>query len=82
MEPTLKEDQEVLVFNWAYIFSKPKIGDMVVVKVNGQEIVKRIQKIDGRLVFVTGDNTKDSFDSRKLGLINLENIVGKIIWYQ
>lgn len=82
MLPTLKEGQEVLCFNWAYIFIQPKVGDMVVIKANGKEMIKRVQMSSGRGIFVTGDNPKDSFDSRKFGAISLENIMGKIIWYQ
>lgn len=79
MEPTLKMGQEVLCFNWAYIFIQPKVGDIVVVKVNGKEMVKRIQKVDGRRIFIMGDNKKDSLDSRELGWIDKKNLIGKVI---
>lgn len=80
MFPTIKPDQGVLSFDWAYFFSSPKIGDIVVIKHNGKEMVKRIQKTDGRRFFVIGDNEKDSLDSRKLGPIKKEQIIGKVIW--
>ena len=80
MLPTLKEGQDILVFNWAYFFNKPKVGDIVVVKVNGKEMIKRIQKYDGRHIFVTGDNKNDSLDSRKFGAIKKEQIIGKVIY--
>ncbi|MDP3733469.1 MAG: S26 family signal peptidase [Candidatus Daviesbacteria bacterium] len=84
MLPNLKEGQEVLSFNWAYLFSKPKVGDVVVVKVNGKEMVKRITKFLDRekMIFVMGDNKKDSLDSRKLGWIDKKNLIGKVISYQ
>ena len=50
MSPTLKPDQEILSFNWAYLGKKPKAGDVVVIKLNGREMVKRVQKILGQLV--------------------------------
>lgn len=80
MLPTLKMGQDVLVFNWAYFFSNPKIGHIVVVKVDGKEMVKRIQTINGRTYFVQGDNPKDSLDSRKLGPIKKSDVLGKVIW--
>lgn len=80
MLPTLKPGQDVLVFNWAYIFSKPKLKDIVVVKINGRDMVKRIQKCDDRQVFVTGDNEKESTDSRSFGPIDKSNILGKVIF--
>lgn len=80
MLPTLKPGQDVLVFNWAYIFSKPKKGDIVVFKVDGREMVKRVQMYHGRGIFVTGDNRKYSTDSRKFGLIDRLGIIGKVIF--
>ncbi len=82
MQPTLKPGQDVLVFNWAYIFSKPQKGDMVVFKFNGREMIKRIQKYDGRRVFVTGDNKTESTDSRKFGMIDRSDIIGKVIFFR
>lgn len=77
MSPTLTAGQDILSFNW---FIKPKVGDLVVVQVNGKEIVKRIQNIHDREVFVTGDNLEASTDSRHFGLINMEDIVGKVVY--
>lgn len=79
MLPTLKEGQEVLTFNWWKLLGL-KVGDLVVVRVNGQEMVKRIHLYHGRSIIVLGDNEKDSLDSRKLGPIKKEQIVGKVIW--
>ncbi|MBI3109537.1 S26 family signal peptidase [Candidatus Daviesbacteria bacterium] len=77
MLPTLKEGQEVLTFNW----SRPKKGDVVVIKHDDKEMVKRIQKIDGNLRYVMGDNRQESTDSRHFGSINKSQIVGKVIYY-
>lgn len=80
MLPTLKPGQDVLVFNWAYLFSKPKVGDIVIIRKNGKEMVKRIQKCHGRSVFVIGDNKKESTDSRDFGLVLRSEIVGKVVY--
>ncbi|MBI2196089.1 S26 family signal peptidase [Candidatus Daviesbacteria bacterium] len=84
MFPTLRSGQDVLCFNWAYIFSKPKKGDMVIVqsakfKVQS-EIVKRIQKVEGNKVYLIGDNARYSTDSRNFGLIDQSEIIGKVIF--
>lgn len=76
MKPTLKEGQEVLTFNWG----RPKVGDVVVVKHAGKGMIKRIQKADDRCIFVTGDNPKESKDSRHFGPVDKSQILGKVIY--
>jgi len=80
MYPTLHPGQDVLSFNWAYLGKKPKVGDIVVVEVNGKEIVKRVQKVDGRRIFVQGDNKEESTDSRYFGPISRDQIKGKVVY--
>ncbi len=77
MNPILKEGQDVLVSSWLY---KPKVGDIVVIKKNGKEMIKRIQTIRDRDIFVIGDNVSESTDSRHFGPIEKAQIVGKIIF--
>lgn len=79
MLPTLKMGQEVLTFNWWKILGL-KVGDRVVVRVNGKELVKRIHTLNDRSMYVLGDNEGDSLDSRKFGAIKKEQIVGKVIF--
>lgn len=78
MLSTLKPGQDILVWCW---FVNPKIGDIVAIKVNGKEIVKRIQKVRNEEYFVVGDNKKGSTDSRSFGWISKSEIIGKVIWY-
>lgn len=80
MSPVLKQGQDVLVFTWAYLFSKPKVGDIVVLRKGGRDMVKRIQKTHGRRYFVTGDNEKESTDSRNFGEIDKSEIIGKVVF--
>lgn len=82
MLPTLKPGQDILCFTWAYVFFKPKIGDIVVIRQGGREIVKRIQKRDDHRFFVIGDNRKESTDSREFGAIGKSKIVGKVLFIQ
>ncbi len=78
MLPTLKPGRDVLVWRWFY---QPKKGDIVAVKVNGKEIIKRISKTNDRYILIMGDNKKESTDSRNFGPISKEEIIGKVIWY-
>lgn len=78
MLSTLKPGQDILVWCW---FNKYKVGDIVAVKVNDREMIKRIQKTDDRRIFVIGDNKNMSTDSRKFGWIDKKEVIGKVIWY-
>jgi len=71
MSPFLKPGDNVLVWR----FAKPKIGDVIVFKVNDKHYVKRIEKIKGDQYFVLGDNKKESIDSKKFGWID-KNTLG------
>jgi len=79
MNSTFKSGDAVLVNRLSYIFSKPKIGDIVVLK-KEKYIIKRIAKIRKEQVFLLGDNKKESSDSRVFGWINKKEIVGKVIF--
>jgi nickel-type superoxide dismutase maturation protease len=54
--------------------------DVVVILHNGREKIKRIRAVEGKKYDVRGDNPSQSTDSRHFGLINREDIVGKVIW--
>ena len=56
------------------------MGDIIVLKYLGRELIKRIEKIEGEHVFVVGDNHDESTDSRHFGSINIDNIVGKVVY--
>lgn len=47
---------------------------------NGEVFIKRVKFIRGEGFFLEGDNKEDSLDSRSLGLIKKEEILGKVIW--
>lgn len=81
MLPTLKSGQDVLCFNWAYFFTKPKKGDIVVIRHEGKDMIKRIHYCRDHDINVLGDNEKESTDSRKFGPIQKSQIIGKVIWY-
>lgn len=80
MFPTLWQGQDILSFNWAYLGKKPKIGDIIVIKYQGIEMVKRVKGLEGDKVLVEGDNADQSTDSRHFGSISQNQIVGKVIY--
>ena len=76
MEPLFKEGQLVWVKNWAYLFSKPRVEDIVVFKFQGKELVKRVKQVNDGAFEVAGDNSSDSL---KTGEIRLDTVVGKVL---
>lgn len=81
MEPTYKEGDAVLVNRLAFLFKKPKIGDVIVLSNPKKNIIviKRIYKISSKGYFVVGDNKNESTDSRHFGWIFKKEIIGKVM---
>lgn len=77
MQPLLNPGQEIVVSKIPYFFGNPKKGDLVAFKEANKTIIKRIQKIDGRRFFVSGDNKRDS---KEFGWIEREKIIGRVIY--
>lgn len=73
MEPSFREGNHVLTFNWV----RPKVGDVIVFRVSNSFVVKRVRRMSGQNIFVEGDNKKMS---SKLGPIKIGQIVGKVIF--
>ncbi len=96
MEPTLQSGHIILYSRIAYglklpfktkyliRWKMPKPGDIIVLR-NPQtkiRIIKRCQKQVGDKIFVTGDNRKNSIDSREFGLVPINLVIGKVIFYK
>ena len=77
MLPHFKPKDRVLVSSLPYLFSKPAIGDAVLLKSNDKILIKRISKFEGNKIIVSGDNKSDSL---KIGSIDRGNILGKVIF--
>ncbi len=79
MSPTYPENQSVLVSSLPLKFGMPRVGDVVVFEKFNKYYVKRVGKIKYKKFYLVGDNTSDSQDSRRFGLVKSSQIRGKVI---
>lgn len=79
MLPTFSDTDSVIVSSLPFLFSRPCIGDIVVFKHLKKIYVKRIGEVKGEKYFLVGDNQSDSWDSRKFGFVDKDQIKGKVI---
>jgi nickel-type superoxide dismutase maturation protease len=79
MLPLLSEGKSVVSFNWYYLLSKPKIGDIVVAQVGKRLVVKKISAIRAKEVFLIGEYRDKSTDSRNFGWVKHTQLIGKVI---
>jgi nickel-type superoxide dismutase maturation protease len=76
MLPTLKPKKLVV----AKRSRKLKPGQLIIIRHDGLEKVKRIAKLTDDKVFVLGDNPADSTDSRSFGWLSRDKVAGTVIW--
>ena len=76
MIPYLKPNEQVLVSSIPYVFSKPKIGDVVLFKNDRKTFIKRVVKISNDKIKVEGDNKSDSLNVLP---IMRRDIIAKVI---
>ena len=76
MSPTLLPGQ--LVVGWRTDALRP--GDVVIVSQGGLEKIKRIERQQGSLLYLLGDNPAASTDSRSFGWVQADTIVAKVVW--
>ncbi len=83
MVPSVAADERVLVSRVAYWFSKPKSGDLVVLRDPREPerlLIKRIGEAHGNSFEVAGDNAPASTDSRTFGPVPASLILGKVVF--
>ena len=76
MLPTLKPGKLIIASGLV----KPRLNQLVVARVEGREIVKRLVKTSAKGAYIVGDNLAESSDSRKFGWIRPENLSATVIW--
>ena len=57
-----------------------RLGDIIIVRHDGMEKIKRIANIKGGLLYIHGDNAASSTDSRHFGWLPRKEILAKVIW--
>ena len=58
----------------------PRVGDIVIVRHDGLEKVKRVEKLQAARIYLLGDNPDDSVDSRTFGWVEIGAVRGRLIW--
>lgn len=77
MSPALEPGDLVLALGWLRNFSR---GDVVIIRHDAIEKIKRISCIDSESIEILGDNHSASTDSRQFGKIPRSMVIGKVMW--
>ena len=75
MLPTYRDGDLLLGWRWFV----PKPGQVVVAHTPERYIIKRVKKVEGVEVWLEGDNTMVSTDSRSYGPFNLKMLEARVI---
>lgn len=77
MLPSFREGGLLVASGW---FKDVKPHDVVIVFHEGREKVKRVHKVRDGELFVLGDNSEQSTDSRDFGWLPLDLVTAKVLW--
>lgn len=75
MQPAYRPGTIVLGLRWL----RPRVGSVVVAQHDGRELIKRVARVGQQGVYVLGDNSQYSTDSRMYGWLALNDIKSVII---
>jgi len=76
MVPTYAPGERVIVKYGASF----EVGDVVLVDFKDRIDIKRVKQISGDQVFIEGDNTAVSVDSRQYGAVKNNRVIAKVIY--
>jgi len=74
MSPTYSEGDILVVSQ-----KQAKVGDVVIAKVKAREVIKRVDKMNDTSVYLLGDNSDRSTDSRAYGFVSKQAILGVVM---
>jgi hypothetical protein len=57
----------------------PQVNDIVIASMNKREVIKRVRGVSGDSYYLVGDNTSESTDSRDLGMVAKQDILGVVM---
>lgn len=77
MLPRFDDGDVVVASGW---FRKLRPHDVVIIRHDGREKIKRVQHNAGGKLFLVGDNQTESTDSRHFGWVDEGIVVGKVLW--
>jgi phage repressor protein C with HTH and peptisase S24 domain len=77
MEPALSAGSFVLIWKTKRIAP----GNIIAFKRDNLLYIKRVKTITDDELYMLGDNSSDSFDSREFGSIRINDVIGKVIWH-
>lgn len=55
-------------------------GDVVIVRHDDLDKIKRVKEVEADKVFLTGDNFLQSTDSRDFGWLEGQSVIAKVVW--
>lgn len=76
MEPTLRGGDLVVISTSHEV----RPGSIVMARIRGREVIKRVAAIDSEGYSLRGDNLSSSTDSRDYGFVHSQAILGAMIW--
>jgi len=87
MEPALRPGDRVLVDVWTYRQRPPRPPEIVVFRsgAGSAAMVKRVAGVvstargEGVSLWLLGDNSRHSLDSRVLGAVESERVIGRVV---
>lgn len=56
------------------------VGDVVIVHHDGMDKIKRVADMRTNEIFLTGDNSLQSTDSRHFGWLERSAVIAKVVW--
>ncbi|HZM64450.1 MAG TPA: S26 family signal peptidase [Candidatus Saccharimonadales bacterium] len=77
MQPTLQPRQLVVGIR---VLRRLQPGQIVIIRHQGIEKIKRVAHMQGDQLFVVGDNPGQSTDSRSFGMLPRSVVIAKVVW--